>query len=790
MTTRSATAWRRIFISSVAILPLTALVGMAVNPASAAPLLPTSISTTATNSASLGQAISDTAILAGTSAPAVQPSGTVTFRVYAPGDAACGGAPVFTSAVLVTSGTNVSSQPFTPTAIGTYRWKATYSGDANNTPAAGACNDTGESSTVSKASPTITTSATATAASHQPIMDSAVLSATSSGAVTPTGSVAFSAYGPNNVACTGSAAFISVVPYNPDGPTSSGAFAPTLSGTYRWIASYSGDTNNSSVNGVCNDNGESSVSGPPAPSITTVATSSVALGQAISDSATLAGTSAPAMQPTGTIMFSVYGPNNPNCTGIAAFTSTKTVSNNGPINSDPYTPTATGQYRWVASYSGDSNNTAVAGLCNDQGETSSVRSSPTITSNATSSATVGSSISDSATLASSSAPNVQPTGTITFNLYGAGNTTCGGGPIYSSTKAVSSNGPITSDGFTPSAGGTYRWVAAYSGDTNNSPVTGHCGDAGETSTITTSASAFSTSASDTTIGGMITDSATINGGKNPTGNVSFAVYSPNDANCAGAPLSSTSVTVNGNGTYTSPGYTPTAAGTYRWVARYSGDAANASEGDSCGAAGESSVVAKATPSLSSQASGGSSIADTATLSGGYSATGTMTFRAYDPSDAGCTGAAVFSSSKAVSGDGQYSSGAFTPSRSGTYRWIATYSGDANNAVVSGTCNDQGESSTATGGASPVLRQSSSNGLVTLTAKVAPSYQGAYFRFYVRSGQSGQVRSLGIAYVDGNGVAVRTLNGMQIGQHLNIYCKLSTSEGLRTPYSNDVAFTVH
>ena len=41
---------------------------------------------------------------------------------------------------------------------------------------------------------------------------------------------------------------------------------------------------------------------------------------------------------------------------------------------------------------------------------------------------------------------------------------------------------------------------------------------------------------------------------------------------------------------------------------------------------------------------------------------------------------------AVSGNGNYFSGSFTPTIAGTYRWIADYSGDANNPSVTNACN--------------------------------------------------------------------------------------------------------
>src|SRR5438445_4851300 len=60
---------------------------------------------------------------------------------------------------------------------------------------------------------------------------------------------------------------------------------------------------------------------------------------------------------------------------------------------------------------------------------------------------------------------------LTFTLYGPNDATCGSAAIFTNTKAVVSSGggtgTATSDPFTPSQAGTYRWKASYSGDTNN-----------------------------------------------------------------------------------------------------------------------------------------------------------------------------------------------------------------------------------------------------------------------------------------------------------------------------------
>ena len=88
------------------------------------------------------------------------------------------------------------------------------------------------------------------------------------------------------------------------------------------------------------------------------------LGAAISDSKTLSG----AAIPTGTITFSLFGPNNATCTGLPIFTSTVTVNGNGTYSSLSFTPSAIGTYRWIANYGGDANNAATANTCNAANE--------------------------------------------------------------------------------------------------------------------------------------------------------------------------------------------------------------------------------------------------------------------------------------------------------------------------------------------------------------------------------------------------------------------------------------
>src|SRR5262249_21764952 len=76
-----------------------------------------------------------------------------------------------------------------------------------------------------------------------------------------------------------------------------------------------------------------------------------------------------------------------------------------------------------------------------------------------------------------------PTGTVTFVLYGPGDTTCQT-PIFTSANRPLSGGQATSASFVANQAGTYRWIATYNGDVNNNAVSGACNDANENVVVT------------------------------------------------------------------------------------------------------------------------------------------------------------------------------------------------------------------------------------------------------------------------------------------------------------------
>jgi len=95
---------------------------------------------------------------------------------------------------------------------------------------------------------------------------------------------------------------------------------------------------------------------------------------------------------------------------------------------------------------------------------------PTITTLASPSVPAGGLISDAATLTGGFAP----AGTVTFTLYGPGDATCSNA-LWSTTVPVGAGGVSDSGDVEAGAAGTYNWVATYSGDLNNLPVSSECG---------------------------------------------------------------------------------------------------------------------------------------------------------------------------------------------------------------------------------------------------------------------------------------------------------------------------
>jgi hypothetical protein len=204
-------------------------------------------------------------------------------------------------------------------------------------------------------------------------------------------------------------------------------------------------------------------------------------------------------------------------------------------------------------------------------------------------------------------------------------------------------------------------------------------------TITTNASG------PVTIGDSISDTATLSNGSSPTGTITFTAYAPKadgtaDPTCS-TPVKTLTVTVNGNNDYPSGAFTPSGtgsqiAGTYEWIASYSGDANNLPATTSCGDTGEQSLVNKHDSSLPTRQS--VLISDTAKVTGD-NPTGTVTFQLFTSPD--CTTGKVVDSTVPLT-NGLASTGQTALTDNGTYSWLVTYNGDSNNVSATSPCGTE------------------------------------------------------------------------------------------------------
>jgi hypothetical protein len=631
------------------------------------------------------------------------PTGTITFTLFFNG----GTTPVDTETVMVNgNGTYTTPTgfpvPSSGPANGTYQWDAVYSGDGNNSSASDLNNPNEQ---VSPAPPNLTirtvpdpVTVTLSASVPPVLTDTAVLQ----GGFSPTGTITFTLF--YNGGTTPVDTETVTVNGNGTYTTPTGFTLPstgTVTGTYQWDASYSGDGNNNPASDNNDPTEQVTVNPANTGLITTPNPITVTLGTTtppiLTDVAMVVG----GFRPTGTLTFMLFY--NGGTTPVD--TETVTVNGNGTYTTPtgfalPGSGAVAGTYQWDASYSGDGNNCPVTDNNSSNEQVTVSPASPMLTttpgpSTLTLSAATPPVLTDSAVLAG----GFSPTGTITFTLFYNGGAT----PVDTETVTVNGNGTYTTPtGFTlPGTGtvtGTYQWDASYSGDGNNIAVSDN-NAINEQVTVSAASPTISTTPKPTTVTlsaatpPVLTDSTTLAGFR-PTGTITFTLF----FNGGTTPVDTETVTVNGNGTYTTPnGFilptTGTVTGIYQWDAVYTGDGNNNTVSDT-NAAGERVMVNSATPAIGttampSQGNVGVTLQDSAVLTGGFNATGTITFKLFAPGVDPTTGPASDTETATVHGNGTYSTTTgFVSNAPGVWHWVAVYSGDTNNQTISSGALDE------------------------------------------------------------------------------------------------------
>ena len=205
------------------------------------------------------------------------------------------------------------------------------------------------------------------------------------------------------------------------------ADAGTVTGTYQWNASYSGDNNDDPASNT-NDPNERVTVSAASPTLATTPSPTRHAGAAARD-AERHGDPGGRLQPDGhDHLHAVLQRRH------AVDTETVAVSGNGTYTTPtgftlPTTGTATGTYQWNATYSGDSNNNTASDVNNPNEQVTVSAASPTLsTTPSPTTVTLGATavtLKDTADLAG----GFNPTGTITFTLFFNG----GGTPVDTET---------------------------------------------------------------------------------------------------------------------------------------------------------------------------------------------------------------------------------------------------------------------------------------------------------------------------------------------------------------------
>ena len=416
-----------------------------------------------------GSSVLDTATVAGV--PGVTPTGTVTYTFFPNDTCAVPGTPAGT-VTLDETGSVPNSDTQGPLSAGSNSFQAAYSGDANFTGSTSAC----EPLTITQAAPTIATTPSPGGEDGTTISDTATVS----GGFNPSGNVTFDLFSPTSQDCTGDPVFTSTNTLV-EGSATSDSFATTAVGTYHWVATYNGDTNNTVVTSACADEpvviGQATTSMATqvnAAGTTTAITSPIALGGSVFDTATI--THAHEITPTGTVTYTFF--NNGDCTGSGTEAGMVTLDETGSVpGSDTQGPLAAGSYSFQAAYSGDADFIRSTSPCEPFTVGKGTSNTATTVFNAATNAVwagtevTGAKAYDTAKVSHSD--GITATGTVTYTFYSGAN--CSGTTTNAGIVTLTANGTAPNSATQgPLAAGSHSFQAVYSGDTNYSPSTSSC----------------------------------------------------------------------------------------------------------------------------------------------------------------------------------------------------------------------------------------------------------------------------------------------------------------------------
>jgi uncharacterized repeat protein (TIGR01451 family) len=535
-----------------------------------------------TGAESTGAAAYDTATV--TASPFTA-TGTVSYTFFTNGS--CNGTGSDAGTVTLSAGNVPNSDTTAALPAGSYSFQATYSGDSNYIGSTGPCEPfslgvppTTTSTTVFDAG---TNAAwTGTESTGASAYDTATVSG-QQGQIVPTGTVTYQLFSGLDCKAGNEIGSAEQVTLQSDGSVpNSSPTGPLQAGGYSYQAVYSGDANYATSTGDCEP---FSVAKGTSSTATTVFDAGTNLpwagtestGASAYDTATVSKSDG--FTATGTVSYQLFSGLDCKAGNEIGSAEQVTLSGGDVPHSSATDPLQAGDYSYQATYSGDGNYTGSTGDCEPFSVAKGTSSTTTTVFDAATNAawtgteSTGASAYDTSTVSTSD--GFIATGTVNYQLFSG--LDCKAGNEIGSPEQVTlnSDGSVPHSSATdPLQAGDYSYQATYSGDGNYTGSTGDC----EPFSVVRATPAIATTQDPASgsVGDTYKDTATLSNtaSLDGTGTITWTLYPQN--NCQGTPVGTDMVKgVSSNGPFETPtGVKVNAAGTYYWVATFSGDSNN------------------------------------------------------------------------------------------------------------------------------------------------------------------------------------------------------------------------
>jgi sortase family protein len=415
---------------------------------------------------------------------------------------------------------------------------------------------------------------------------------------------------------------------------------------------------------------------------------------------------------SGTVQVRIYGPaataDAVACTSTPAAQTTFTAKGNGTYTTPALTLKAPGWYVYQEVVPGNAGSTGVTTPCAAPGERFRVETQPTVVTTVSSQSVVpGAQITDTVKVAGLAGE----TATVQAFLYGPFATRavirCAGTPAWTGSISAASDGTYTTQPFTVTVPGyyTYRESIAASGFVRATET--RCAETAETTIVTGKPSVTTqVSTQQATLGASITDKVVVTGLGALRADVTVELFGPFPARtairCTGKPAWRGTVTVTGDGTYTSAPLKIGVAGYYTYHESIADTPAYAGFSGVCGETSET-TLAHASPTVATQVASevarpGGSVSDRIRVGGLGQTAARIEVVLYGPfatrGAVGCKGAPAGQTSVTARGDGVITSPGIKIAKAGFYVFREHLVGSAFVKDVLTACTEESEVSLA------------------------------------------------------------------------------------------------